>query len=199
MKNMIPELSYPFVYLDSSFIYRSNSNAMQKLTRTFLDRHPHEFYNLLEELALAAEADAPYYKRIVCLQNRNIISTLITFESLNKELMTCSPHIIPLFGRIDGEEEGGVAVSGDDIVLWGEKVRLNVYMKAAMEILKSPCVVMDNTFLTLSVGRSLTKYITSNCILCILKSGMQQLSYEGKHILSELSPDQFIQRLCSLP
>ena len=73
MKKSFPELAFPFVYLDSSFLHRTNNVAVQKLTRNLLAKNPQRFHALLDKLIVASKADCSYYERIIHLQQENII------------------------------------------------------------------------------------------------------------------------------
>ena len=198
MNITFPELNYPFVYLDGSFLHRENTDIAQKLTRKLLHKSPRRFSILLEKMILESKSDALYYEQIIYLQKKDIISTLITFESLNTELILQSPSIIPLFGSISRtyvDRGDYISQINDDLILWEENVNLSVYTKAAMTILNSSCVVADENFLSLMVGRNLIKYITSNCTFCVLKSGKPTQNDGGNHIVYELPPISFIQML----
>jgi hypothetical protein len=200
MKDSFPELAFPFVYLDSSFLHRTNNIAAQKLTRHLLAKNPQRFHALLDELIVASKADYSYYESIIHLQQKNIISTLVTYEALNSALAIHSPSLISLFGNIENVLPISSSRSSyffDDLVLWGENVKVKPYIAAAMEILNSSCVVADDAFLSLSIGRSLAQYVTSDCVFYILKCGNQLQNYGGNSVVYELPPNKFIQILHS--
>ncbi len=199
MKDPFPKLTFPFVYLDSSFLCRGNNSAAQKLTRKLLSHNPQRFHSLLDELITASKADYSYYEKIIHLQHRNIISALVTFEALNPNLVTESPNLISLFGNINivPAINNACYAFGEDLVLWGENVKTKTYIAAAMTILNSSCIVAEDAFLSLSVGRSLTQYITSNSVFCVLKSNDGPKNIGDNSVVYELSPKKFIQILCS--
>ena len=200
MKNSFPELTFPFVYLDSSFLHRTNNVAVQKLTRNLLTKNSQRFHALLDELIVASKADYSYYERIIHLQQENVISTVVTYEALNSALAVHSPSVISLFGNINNTlpiSSLRPSYSFEDLVLWDENVKVKPYIAAAIAILNSSCVVADAAFLSLSIGRSLAQYVTSDCVFCILKFGGQLQNYGGNSVVYELPPKKFIQILHS--
>ena len=52
MNITFPELNYPFVYLDGSFLHRENTDIAQKLTIKLLNKSPRSFSILLEKMIL---------------------------------------------------------------------------------------------------------------------------------------------------
>lgn len=191
---------FPFVYLDSSFLYRTNNAMVQKLTRKHLYNNPHKFNILLDELIIASAADRLYYEQIVYLQRKNIISALITYEALNSELAIHSPNLISLFGSITNKatlNSPSPPLYNEDLVLWDENVKVKTYISAAMAILNSTCIVADGAFLSLSIGRRLTQYITSDSMFYILKGENIPQTFGSNAIIHELPPKKFIQILHS--
>lgn len=200
MEDIVPNLIFPFVYLDSSFLYRKNNAMVQKLTRKHLYKNPQNFNILLEDLIIASAADRIYYEQIINLQENNIISTLITYEALNSELAIHSPNLISLFGNITPSENIkslSFPYYNQNLVLWDENVSVKTYNSAAMAILNSTCIVADSAFLSLSIGRRLTQYIASDSLFYILKSGNIPETFGSNAIVHELPPKKFIQILHS--
>ena len=70
MNITFPELNYPFVYLDGSFLHRENTDIAQKLTRKLLHKSPRRFSILLEKVILESKSDALYYEQIIYLQKK---------------------------------------------------------------------------------------------------------------------------------
>lgn len=199
MKDIIPNLVFPFVYLDSSFLYRTNNTMVQRLTRKLLSKNSQRFDVLLDELVVASTADRQYYEQIICLQQKNVISALITYEALNSELAVHSPNLISLFGNITSKSNisSQPHPSYKDLVLWDENVKVKAYFSAAMAILNSTCIVADGAFLSLSIGRRLTQYITSDSKFYIFKCENMPQKFGGNAIVHELPPKKFIQILYS--
>lgn len=198
MKDIFPKLIFPFVYLDSSFAYRKKSDSVQKLTRNLMIKNPQRFYALLNELMIASQVDYPYYKRIIQLQRENVISTVVTYEVFHPSLVVDSPSLISLFGSINNIpfiNSSSIPHFSEDLVLWGENVKTKSYIAAAMAILNSSCVVADDAFLSLAVGRGLVQYVTSDCLFYILKCRNQPKNHEKNSVLSQLSPEEFIRIL----
>lgn len=198
MKDIFPKLIFPFVYLDSSFAYRKKSDSVQKLTRNLMIKNPQRFYALLNELMIASQVDYPYYKRIIQLQRENVISTVVTYEVFQPSFVVDSPSLISLFGSINNIpfiNSSSIPHFSEDLVLWGENVKTKSYVAAAMAILNSPCVVADDAFLSLAVGRGLMQYVTSDCLFYILKCRNQPQNYEKNFVSSQLSPEEFIRIL----
>ena len=200
MNDIIPNLIFPFVYLDSSFLYRTNNAMMQKLTRKLLSNNPQKFNLLLDELVVASATDRLYYEQIICLQRENIISALITYEALNPELTVHSPNLISLFGNITNRSTAkslSCPSNKKDLILWGENVKVKTYISAAMAILNSTCIVADGAFLSLSIGRRLTQYIPSDNMFYILKCENMPQKFGDNAIVHELTPKKFIEILYS--
>lgn len=200
MDTVFTDLIFPFVYLDSSYLYRANSSVAQKLTRTTLAKNPRRFCMLLEEVVDAAKADYRYYDGVISLQRKKIISTLVTYEATNPALTACSKEIIQLFGRISVDDF--IASSrqlefADDVVLWGETVKTNTYYAAATAIADSTCIVADANFFSLTVGWDLANYIKSDCVFILLSSNKPERFLGENYIDCKLSPKEFIQLLCS--
>lgn len=200
MDTVFTDLVFPFVYLDSSYLYRTNNSVAQKLSRTMLTKNPKRFRFLLEEITAAAKADYPYYDGVMCLLRKKLISTLVTYEATNPALATCSNKIIQLFGRISADEfivPSRPFELVDDVVLWGEEVKTKTYYAAAMAIAESTCIVADANFFSLSVGIDLAKYIKSDCVLILLSSNQPESVLGGNYIDCKLPPKEFIRLMCS--
>lgn len=199
MNNTFLNLSYPFVYLDSSFLQRTNNRNAQKLSRNLLIKNPLRFKSILDDLIAASKDDAPYYDAIIELQKKGVISNVITFEALNPALALRSPSVISLFGNIFytlSTTNSQLSDSYSDLVLWGENVNSKKYFSAAMIIMNSQCVVADAEFMSLSVGKGLVQYITSSCTFYVVCANRFQ-SFDGIDEVYKASPREFILSLYS--
>ena len=190
MENLFSNLKYPFLYLDRSYIFRSNVPELQVLTRKLLLHHPDKFKKIIEEIRDLAECETSYYQQISALQQAGIISTLITFEVFHKCIIPASSNVIPLFGQYSTQSS-----PPPKITLWGENIRSNRYLRASTALLDAHCIVADVDFFELTIGKELQRYITKDKTLFII--GSSPTKSEGTHAMYQVPPYKFIDALYS--
>lgn len=184
MKYTFSNIKKPFLFLDGSLILRTHNINTQKLTKKFQNKRPEVFAEIINKLNLQSETETAYYQQIVDLQYAGIISSLITFEIFHEKILMDSPEIILLSGQysMDSTKES-------QIIFWEEPVNVKTYLSAASKILQASCIIADESFFTLNVGRSLQKYITNGCKLIILSNSIKK---GDNHIEYGMPPKEFI-------
>lgn len=197
MSDIFEKLQCPFVFVDSSHAFRTNSNDVVKLTRNLMRKNPGKFWSLIEKIEDSGCEDTLYYEQIIQLQKRGVISSLITCEAVNQTLINRSTDVIRLFGTVNSMTHKGtvVQITGmPDVVLWGEDVRYKTYIKATNALLNASCIVADKTILSLQIGQLLLQHTTHHCPVYFLSDRKKG----GNHTEYDLPPKQFILQLASL-
>ena len=189
MEELFSALKYPFVYLDCSYILRNNIVEAQSLTRRLLRQHPNKFNAVLESIRARAECESLYYQQIRALQQAGIISSLITFEVFHECVIPVCSKVIPLFGQYSAQSHDS------SIILWGENVRCEKYIKASTTLLDANCIVADIAFFDLVVGKELQKYIINDGTLLLIGNSPEKQG--GTHMAYEVPPQSFINALYS--
>lgn len=190
MEKLFSTLKYPFVYLDCSYIFRSNISEAQSLTRRLLRQYPSKFNAEIEKIRARAECEALYYQQIHALQQAGIISSLITFEIFHECIIPASSKVIPLFGQYSAQPH-----DGSSIILWGENVHSEKYIKASTTLLDAKCIVADVAFFDLVVGKELEKYIINEGTLFLIGNSPEKKG--GIHMAYRVPPQSFINALYS--
>lgn len=196
MDSIFETLQYPFVFVDSSHAFRTNSSNIEKVTRSLLKKAPQRFWSLIQEIKNSGCEDSQYYEQIIRLQKRGMISTLITCEAVNQRLIDGSTDVIHLFGTINSactKDEIAQKNELPDVVLWGENVRYKTYIKATNALINASCIVADKTILSLQIGQLLLQHTTHHCPIYFLSCREKG----GNHTEYELPPKRFIQQLAS--
>lgn len=184
------KINCPLVYLDSSNILRTPKSNLEFLTRQFAAKYPQKFHDTLAKIKTSSEYDNEYYWQINELLHQGKIFTLITLETANEMILKHNSQIIALLGKMQTSEE-------DNLVLWGENVAIKTYHRAAMSIVNALCIVADVNFFKISVGRSLLKYVPTECGFYILSTETVRPPMETDYVVCELTPKKFIQQLFS--
>ena len=131
MSDIFEKLQYPFVFVDSSHAFRTNSDDVVKLTRNLMRKKPENFWSVIEKIEDSGREDTLYYEQIIQLQKLGVISSLITCEAVNQTLINRSTDVIRLFGTVNSMSHKGTMVQTTglpDVVLWGEDVHYKTYM-----------------------------------------------------------------------
>ena len=197
MNEIFENLQCPFVFVDSSHAFRTNSNDVVKLTRNLMRKNPEKFWSLIKKIEDSGCEDTPYYEQIIQLQKRGIISSLITCEAVNQTLINRSTDVIRLFGTVNSMSHKGTIAQRTglpDVVLWGEDVCYKTYIKATNALLNATCIVADKTILSLQIGQLLLQHTTQHCPVYFLSDRKKG----GNHTEYDLPPKQFIQQLASV-
>lgn len=190
MEELFSTLKYPFVYLDCSYILRSNISEAQLLTRKLLQQYPNKFNTVIENIRTRAECESLYYQQIHALQQAGIISSLITFEVFHEYIIPVCSKVIPLFGQYSTQSH-----DCSSIILWGENVQREKYIKASTALLDAKCIVADVAFFNFVVGKELQKYIIKEDTLFLIGNSPEKK--EGTHMIYEVPPQSFINALYS--
>ena len=196
MSDIFENLQCPFVFVDSSHAFRTNSNDVVKLTRNLMRKKPEKFWSLIKKIEDSGCEDTPYYEQIIQLQKRGVISSLITCEALNQTLINRSTDVIRLFGTVNSMSHKGTMaqrIGLPDVVLWGEDVCYKTYIKATNALLSASCIVADKTILSLQIGQLLLQHTTHHCPVYFLSDRKKG----GNHTEYDLPPKRFIQQLAS--
>lgn len=197
MSDIFEKLQCPFVFVDSSHAFRTNSNDVVKLTRNLMRKNPEKFWSVIKKIEGSSRKDTLYYEQIIQLQKRGVISSLITCEAVNQTLINRSTDVIRLFGTVNSMSHKGnmVQTTGlPDVVLWGEDVHYKTYIKATNALLNASCIVADKTILSLQIGQLLLQHTTHHCPVYFLSDRKEG----GNHTEYDLPPKQFILQLASL-
>ena len=182
-------ISFPFVYLDSSTLMRSNINP-KILTRKAAINNTKEFVNSLNNIVQLSNMDDNYYKSICKLIEENLINRFITYESINK--MICEDDFKKIFLFVKKTLHCNYSEE-KDWILWNEEISHSKFYEAAMAIADSQCVVIDSKFISLDVGKSLMNYITSKCTVFFV-GNITYNNIENAKVISS-SPLEFIEEL----
>lgn len=196
MSDIFDELQYPFVFVDSSHALRRKGNCIEKLTRRLVKKTPQRFFAIIEELETSSSEDTLYYEQIIQLQRKGVISTLITCEAVNRRIVDSTTDIIHIFGTINSMCLRSKAVNDSslsDLVLWGENVQDKTYNKIANVLLSASCVVVDETIMSLQIGKLISQHTKRYCQVYYLSDRKKG----GNHTEYDLPPKQFIQQLAS--
>lgn len=195
------EIVYPFIYLDSSFILRSQEINTEILTRKFSRKNPEKCKKILKELQLESQNDNDYYKKIDQLQQNGRLSTFITMETLNSYVQVSRPNQIALFGTVNNPAQINITNQQDwnleNTVLWEESVDFKTFNKAAIAIANAKCVIADAAFFQISAGRSLAEYITTGCHFLIASTDIKKIKMGSNYLQCELPPKVLIEYLSS--
>lgn len=199
MNSIYPSIKFPFVYLDSSTLLRSSEITIESFTRKQAIKHPQEFLKELNQLKEMSQKYKQYYKDIVLLQRCKIISTLITYETINEVILNNNMDQIALFGTIQDLNLCLTFLQQDnetkELILWGEAVDIKTYNQAALSIAQAECVVVDPYFMELSVGKSLINYISSTCKIILLGIEIVDLPLDNKYTRLNIIPEEFFTNL----
>lgn len=175
----------PFVYLDTSYIFRSNELNPCQLTRKLRKKKPDKFNDLINQIKENAEYEASYYREISSLLQAGIISCLISFEIFHDDILPASSNTIRLLGQYSSETS--------PITLWGENISKKLYLKAASTLLDATFIVADSNFFNVAVGRELKKYIVHEKRLLIINDNNEKR--EGIYATHSMPPYEFINTL----
>ena len=183
-------VSFPFLYLDSSVLLRSNIDP-KALTRKSVLNDNNLFSPLIEKIITLSNHEDMYYKNISSLISNNIINKVITCETINKEICN-SEHskTIFLFGR---KPEKYNTKTANEWILWGEEISHSSFYEAAMAIADSSCVVIDENAISLNVIKTLMNYVTSKCSVFIV--GNKDWNHIEDINMIPMSPQKFIEKL----
>lgn len=183
-------ISFPFLYLDSSALFRSEISP-KTVTRKTFQKDNNAYSSLIKKIIVLSSQEDMYYKYISYLISNNIISKVITCETINKEICK-NEHAktIFLFGR---KPENHNTIIVNEWILWGEEISHGNFYEAAMAIANSSCVVIDENAISLNVIKTLMNYVTSKCTVFIV--GNKEWNHIGDINVIPLSPKEFIEKL----
>lgn len=156
----------PFTYLDSSTLIRTKPFNLESLSRQALEKSPNKFSDLPAFLKSISSTDNQYYYRLQQLQKRGIISSIITLETINENLMR-DKRTVQLFGDILSIG-GPLMESLKGISLWGDEICHSRFYNAAMAIVESTNIIADPNFFSFCVCNRLGNYIPSKAKLFLL-------------------------------
>lgn len=194
------KITYPFTYLDSSYVLRSQKFNTEIITREFYKKHPEQCKKILKEIQLESQEDNDYYEQIEELQLKGRLSTLVTMETFNYDIQGKRPNQIALFGSLNNSKQLDISYGWDleGVVLWEESVDFKTFSKAAIAIANAECIIADAAFFRVSVGKSLAEYIMTGCNFIIASTDLKEIEIEGNYILCELPPNDVIKYLSSV-
>lgn len=196
MLTIYKNLKYPFVYLDSSFLLRSNKYHSQIFNRKYANKHNESFLSTLNKLKADSDVDSEFYNQIMYLQQVNIISTLITYETCNRILFNNSFKQVSLFGSVIRATES--IDCNDGLILWDEEVNYKNYNTAAISIAEATCIVADPIFFEINVGKALSQYISINCKVILLGNIKTCTNLNTNYTTINLLPQKFMHDLISI-
>ncbi len=183
-------ISFPFLYLDSSALLRSEVSP-KVLTRKTIQNDNHRSSSLMEKIITLSNPEGMYYKNISSLISNNIISKVITCETINKEICNDKhSKTIFLFGR---KPEKCNTKAVNEWILWHEEISHSSFYEAAMAIADSSCFVIDENAISLNVIKTLMNYVTSKCSVFIV--GNKDWNHIEDINIIPMSPQKFIEKL----
>ena len=183
-------VSFPFLYLDSSSLFRSNIDP-NSLTRKIVQNDKKAVPLLINKIITLSNQEDIYYKNICSLISNNIISKVITCETINKEICNSDrTKTIFLFGRQPIKMTTKLT---NEWILWGEEISHSSFYEAAMAIADSSCVVIDENAISLNVIKTLMNYVTSKCSVFIV--GNKDWNHIEDINMIPMSPQKFIEKL----
>lgn len=199
MSTVFSNITFPFVYFDSSFLLRHPDYNPTRLSKNHAIKHPDKFIAELKWLAIASQADANYYKQIDELQQNRAISMLITCETSNQTILQKQTPQITLFGTMPAFEEITFPPLLDleigNLVLWGEKIDIKTYNQATLIIAQAPCIVIDPCILTVAVGKSLINCVSTKCNIIVLSKTQKRFHLNVHYTVLSMTPMDFIHKL----
>lgn len=190
---LVNEISFPFIYLDSSSLIRKNYN-INILSRKNLKNNTSKFEQSLHEAYTISQDDNMYYMNINKLIKNNCICKLITYEVLNKKIHYNDNKIISLFKK-HFQYNNDKALEA--FILWGEEISHSAYYESAMAISASQCIIIDENFLSLNIGKKLVNYITTKSSVFIIGDKNNNYIIENANNIN-ISPISFIEELSAI-
>lgn len=170
------------VYLDSSTLIRTYPiNALSKnLTRCKYISDPQKFSIVLNRLIFPLEnTSASLYNIFNKMTNDidefNIISYDCMFPS------STNSHISTLFGSFDFD--GRTALINNSTVLFGDNISVETFFNASTLIHSANLILVDDYFLSLSVGKQLLERKKENTPTITLSSLIGYRTYNTKEVI----------------
>ena len=184
-------ISFPFLYLDSSALFRSEIDP-KVLTRKIVQNEKKVVPLLIDQIITLSNQEDIYYKNICSLISNNIINKVITCETINKEICNSDKtKTIFLFGIKPMKMTTKLT---NEWVLWSEEISHSSFYEAAMAIADSSCVVVDENAISLNVIKTLMNYVTSKCSVFIVGNKDYNHHIEDINMIT-MSPQKFIEKL----
>lgn len=174
--------STPIVYLDSSSLLRDCPiNALSKsLTRYKYISNPQKFYTTLNRFILPLYDESTVLYNIFNLITNNTDKfNIITYDCMFPSTANC--HIHKLFGSFDFD--GTTASINNSTILFGENISVETFFYASTLIRSANLILIDDYFLSLSVGSQLLKRKNNNAPTVTLSSIIEFSSYNTKDVI----------------
>lgn len=170
------------IYLDSSSLIRSYPiNVLSKnLARTKYLCNPQKFSTILNRFTIPLYSTATnlhniFQKLICCIDNFKIITFDCMFPSQHTQ------HIITLFGSFD--YTNNITSINDTCILYGDTLSVETFFKASTLIRSANLIILDDYFLTFSVGQQLLERKCNNTPIITLSSIIEQRSYDSQGVI----------------
>lgn len=171
------------IYLDSSCLIRDYPiNVISKnLTRTKYNSNPQKFTNILNRLINPLHHTSALLYNILDetikqINKINIITYDCMFPSTNNE------YISALFGSFDFI--GSVASINNSIILYGDEISVETFFNASTLVRSANLIIIDDYFLSLSIGKHLLNQKKDNTITISLSSVIGHHSYHTEEVIN---------------
>ena len=184
----IKKLLYKFhtsnqiVYLDSSSLIRNYSiNVLSKnLTRYKYISNPHKFSIILNRFIIPLySTSAELYNIFDKITNNIDMFYIISYDCMFPITTNC--HITTLFGSFDFDDN--IASINNSTVLFGDSISVETFFYASTLIRSANLILIDDHFLSLSVGRQLLEHKKGNTPTITLSSIIGYHPYNTNEVI----------------
>lgn len=174
------------VYLDSSSLIRSYPFHVlsKQFTKTNYLSNPQKFSNILNQLI------SPLYETsnllYSILDNITKIAdniSILTYDCIFPPLK--NKQIFTLFGSFDFVENN--ALMNKSITLFGEQISVETFFYASTLIRSANLIIVDDYFLSLSIGQELFNRKKENAIVIMLSSLIGYHNYKTQEVIKIFS------------
>lgn len=132
-----------------------------------------------------------YYKKIEHLINNKTVSLFITFETEEIINWHKNDRVFPLFLN------NGISRKMSLKTRCSETVHPTIFYKCACELNKSRCIIIDPSFLSINVGRSLSNYIDNSSKVFSIGKRIVLEKYDNEIMFIDTSMQCFVDMLFS--
>lgn len=170
------------VYLDSSSLIRTYPiNALsKKLTRCKYISNPQKFSIVLNRFIIPLEnTSASLYNIFNKMTNDIDGFNIISYDCMFPSSTNC--HISTLFGSFDFD--GQTASINNSTVLFDDNISVETFFNASTLIRSANLILIDDHFLSLSVGKQLLERKKENTPTITLSSLIGNRTYNTKEVI----------------
>lgn len=174
------------VYLDSSSLIRNYPiNALSKhLTRCKYITNSQKFSIMLNRFSIPLyNSSAALYNIFEKITNNINKFNIITYDCMFPAVTNC--HISKLFGSFDFD--GKIVSINNSTILFGDNISVETFFNASTLIRSANLILLDDYFLSLSIGKQLLGRIRQDTPIIHLSSIIEYHDYRTQEIIDIFS------------